>query len=83
MTDANRKKFIPPSDYDRSITKSYEKKKSVGSLPDATSKEGLIMLGVEIKDEDYFHGEDAIWLRFEEFYQLYHQDTLDISFMST
>jgi hypothetical protein len=27
MTDANRKKFIPPLDYDRSITKSYEKKK--------------------------------------------------------
>jgi hypothetical protein len=32
MTDANWRKFIPPSDYDRSITNSYEKKKkSVGS----------------------------------------------------
>jgi hypothetical protein len=32
MTDTNRRKFIPPSDYVRSITKSYEKKKkSAGS----------------------------------------------------
>jgi hypothetical protein len=32
MIDANQKKFISPSDYDRSITKSYEKKmKSAGS----------------------------------------------------
>jgi hypothetical protein len=32
MTDANRRKFIPPSNYDLSITKSYEKKKkSAGS----------------------------------------------------
>jgi hypothetical protein len=27
MTDANRRKFIPPSDYDRSIIESYENKK--------------------------------------------------------
>jgi hypothetical protein len=32
MTNANRRKFIPPSHYDRSIMKSYEKKKkSAGS----------------------------------------------------
>jgi hypothetical protein len=41
------------------------------------------MLGVRIKDEDYFHGEDVMWLYFEELYQLYHQDALDISFVST
>jgi hypothetical protein len=35
MTDANWKKFIPPLDYDCSITKSYEKKrKSARSLSD-------------------------------------------------
>ncbi|RLN41432.1 hypothetical protein C2845_PM01G44130 [Panicum miliaceum] len=35
MTDANRHKFIPPSDYDCSTTKSYEKKKrSARSLSD-------------------------------------------------
>jgi hypothetical protein len=41
------------------------------------------MLGVWIKDEDYFYGEDAMWLYFKELYQLYHQDALDISFVST
>jgi hypothetical protein len=41
------------------------------------------MLGVRIKDEDYFRGEDVMWLYFEELYQLYHQDVLDISFIST
>jgi hypothetical protein len=47
------------------------------------SSHGDIMLGVWIKDEDYFHDEDVIWLNFEELYQLYHQDALDISFVST
>ena len=31
MCKANKKKFIPLSDYDRSITKSFEKKKSGSS----------------------------------------------------
>jgi hypothetical protein len=46
------------------------------------SSRGDIMLGVQIKYEDYFHGEDVIWLNFEELYQLCQQDTLDISFVS-
>ena len=33
MCETNKKKFILPSDYDRSITKSFEKKK-LGSSPD-------------------------------------------------
>jgi hypothetical protein len=41
------------------------------------------MLGVRIKYEDYFRCEDVMWLYFEELYQLYHQDALDISFIST
>jgi hypothetical protein len=48
-----------------------------------TSSRNDCMLGARIKDEDYFHGEDVIWLYFEELYQLYHQDALDISFVST
>jgi hypothetical protein len=44
---------------------------------------GTVMLGVRIKDEDYFCGEDAIWLNFEELYELDHQDALDMSFVST
>jgi hypothetical protein len=42
------------------------------------SSRGDIMLGVRIKDEDYFSSEDVIWLNFEELYQLYHQDALAI-----
>jgi hypothetical protein len=38
---------------------------------------------IRIKYEDYFHGEDVIWLNFEQLYQLYHHDVLDISFVST
>jgi hypothetical protein len=164
MTDANRKKFIPPSDYDRSITKSYEKKNFAGSSSDVpqlkaqkkqlieplvviptqqqgiiaflgtlglsaahvagrkeitihpgvarwtyefgknlvphevmpelpmqmrrlhdyyASSRGDIMLGVRIKVEDYFHGEDVIWSNFEKLYQLYYQDAINISFVST
>jgi hypothetical protein len=41
------------------------------------------MLGARIKDEDYFRGENVMWLYFEELYQLYHQDALNISFIST
>jgi hypothetical protein len=47
------------------------------------SSNGVFMMGVRVKDEDYFHGENMIWLHFEESYQLYHQDALDISFIST
>jgi hypothetical protein len=36
MTDTNRRKFIPPSDYDRSITKSYEKKKKSSGSSDVS-----------------------------------------------
>jgi hypothetical protein len=41
------------------------------------------MLGVRIKDEDNFRGEDVMWLYFEELYQLYHRDALDITFITT
>jgi hypothetical protein len=41
------------------------------------------MLGVRIKDEDYFPDEDVMWLYYEELYQLYHQGALDISFINT
>jgi hypothetical protein len=47
------------------------------------SSNGMFMMGVTVNDEYYFRGEDAIWLNFEELYQLYHQDALNISFLST
>ena len=38
----------------------------------------IFMQGAKIKDEDFFWGEAIIWINWEEVYQLYHQDTLDI-----
>jgi len=37
------------------------------------------MQGAKIGDEDFFRGEAIIWIDWEEVYQLYHQDALDIS----
>ena len=37
------------------------------------------MSGVKIKDDDFFRGEAIIWINWEEVYQLYYQDALDIS----
>ena len=45
MSEANRKKFIAPSDYGRSITKSYKKKKADGS----SSSSGVAQLGTQKK----------------------------------
>ena len=40
------------------------------------------MQGAKFTDDDFLRGEGMIWLNWEEIYQLYHQDTLDISIVS-
>jgi len=40
------------------------------------------MQGAKIGDEDFFRGEAIIWTDWEEVYQLYHQDSLDISIVT-
>ena len=40
------------------------------------------MQGAKITDEDFFRGEAIIWIDWEEIYQLYHQDFLDISIVT-
>ena len=40
------------------------------------------MHGAKFRDDDFLHGESVIWLNWEEVYQLYHQDALDISLVS-
>jgi len=37
------------------------------------------MQDAKITDEDFFRGEAIIWIDWEEIYQLYYQDSLDIS----
>ena len=39
----------------------------------------VFMSGAKIKDDDFFRGEAIIWINWEEIYQLFHQDALDIS----
>ena len=40
------------------------------------------MQGAKIADEDFIRGEAIIWIDWEEIYQLYHQDSLDISIVA-
>jgi len=40
------------------------------------------MQGAKFTDDDFLRGEGMIWLNWEEIYQLYHQDILDISIVS-
>ena len=37
------------------------------------------MQGAKIKDDDFLRGEAIIWINWEEVYQLFHQEDLDIS----
>ena len=39
----------------------------------------IFMQGTKIKDEDFFREEAIIWINWEEVYQLFHQEDLDIS----
>jgi len=40
------------------------------------------MQGAKFKDDDFLREEGIIWINWEEVYQLYHQDQLDISIIS-
>ena len=39
----------------------------------------IFMQGAKIKDDDFLRGEAIIWINWEEIYQLFHQEALDIS----
>jgi hypothetical protein len=43
------------------------------------SVEGSIMLIVAVREENYFHGNDEIYIDFEELFQLFNQDATDKS----
>ena len=45
-------------------------------------RECNFMQGAKIGDEDFFPGDAIIWIDWEEVYQLYHQDALDISMVA-
>ena len=39
----------------------------------------IFMQGAKIKDDDFLWGEAIIWINWEEIYQLFHQEDLNIS----
>jgi hypothetical protein len=46
------------------------------------SAKGRQMVGVLIKDMDYFRGPDVMYLDFQDIYEIYHRDALDASLIS-
>ena len=42
----------------------------------------IFMQGVNIKDDDFLQGEAILWINWEEIYQLFHQEALDISMVA-
>ena len=45
-------------------------------------KEGTDSILVGVKDEHYFNGVEALYIEFEELFQLYNQDALDKTIVS-
>jgi dipeptidase len=39
-------------------------------------------IGVKVRDHHYFHGNDVMWIQFNELHQLCHMDSLDKSLLS-
>ena len=42
----------------------------------------IFMQGAKIKDDDFLRGEAILWINWEEIYQLFHQEALDISMVA-
>ena len=47
------------------------------------SSEGNIMFAAHIKDNNFHRGMDDVWIELENLWDLYHQDALDKSLLST
>lgn len=48
----------------------------------AESAQGRTMFALILKDEYFHRGEEDIWLEFEDLYNFYHQDAVNVSLMS-
>nr|AAV31384.1 unknown protein [Oryza sativa Japonica Group] len=46
------------------------------------SATGREMIGARIRDTDFLHGDDILWINFKGIYELYQLDALDVSMMS-
>ena len=43
---------------------------------------GREMFGARVRNSDYYQGEDVIWIRYKEVFDLYHLKALDVSILS-
>ena len=48
----------------------------------AACEQGENFVSVRVRNQHYFHGDDVIYVEFEELHQLYHLDSLDKSLIS-
>ncbi|CAN6374334.1 unnamed protein product [Urochloa humidicola] len=46
------------------------------------ARKGRKMFGVRVKEEDFFNGEQTIWLEFKYIYDVYQRDALDVSLIA-
>lgn len=44
---------------------------------------GREMFGARVRNSDYYQGEDVIWIRYKEVFDLYHLKALDVSILNT
>ena len=47
----------------------------------ASIREGITAFSVKYRDEDFHHGDDTFWVEFDQLYQLYHKEALDVSIL--
>lgn len=46
------------------------------------SSRGRIMFGARIRNTDYYQGDDVLWMNFENVFDVYQLDVLDVSILS-
>jgi len=69
------KPFVPPDDVKKLQTKMY----LFNGWYMVQASKGRKMFGCRVKDEDFFNGEETIWLEFRDIHEIYQRDALDIS----
>ena len=69
------KSLVPPEVVSMLPTQMYK----LHELYMRAMSECNFMQGAKIKDDDFLRGEAIIWIKWEEVYQLFHQEDPDIS----
>ena len=46
------------------------------------SKNEMVMFGVKLRDQDFFHGEDDVWVYIKVLHHIYRRQALDVSIIT-